>query len=613
MAGNVTVTPWLVLNVTVDPNTILNGGNSTVTVDLQHDSNGTYHDPNEGHVPDGIPITFTGTLGNLNQTSTTLLNGQATSLFTAKSAVTAKANITATIDNYSASTPITVNSRSPPTVTVVDPANGAVNVAINKVIRVTFNESIIKGTGWIELVTSNGSVVPSTWSISGNVLTVNVNSTLIHGIKYMVLIHTGSVTDLAGNIVAGYVSRFTTSTDVTVPSVRSVDPANNAVNVAANKVIKVTFKETVQTGTGWIELVNNNGTIIPSTWSINGNILTVTPNSTLTKGTKYLLLVHTGSVTDLAGNNVKSYVSRFTVDTVAPTVKVVDPANNAVSVALNKVIKVTFSESIRAGTGWIELQNSNGTVIPSTWSINGNILTVTPNTTLTKGTKYLLLVHTGSVMDLAGNNVAGYVSRFTTVSQSTSIILGSTSYGYVEKEVYGNQSSNQTVVIIVGVHPMESGMHTAVFNALTSKSSNLSKRYVIYRVHVTKDASDYSKGRMNGQLLAQKFVVPDVSSENPMLVVDVHEDHYKSSGYAYCRFLYPISSDDKTLSYAKKITGAMSFLTIYSPPNPTSTQYVTVPIANKGIPTLIYETYAYDSVTKKASDASAFINALDRL
>ncbi|MCE7697654.1 MAG: Ig-like domain-containing protein [Methanobacterium paludis] len=356
-------------------------------------------------MPDGIPVTFTGTLGNLNQTSATLLNGQATSLFTAKSAVTAKANITATIDNYPASTPITVNSRSPPTVTVVDPANGAVNVAINKVIKVAFNESIKAGKGWIELVTSKGSVVPSTWSINGNVLTVNANSTLTHGIKYMVLIHTGSVTDLAGNIVAGYVSRFTTSTDVTAPTVKSVDPANNAVNVAANKVIKVTFSEVIKAGNGWIELVNNNGTIVPSTWSINGNILTVTPNSTLTKGNKYLLLVHTGSVTDLAGNNAKGYVSRFTVDTVAPTLKSVDPANNAVSVAVSKVIKVTFSESIKAGTGWIELQNSNSTVVPSTWSINGNTLTVTPNSTLTKGNKYLLLVHTGSVTDLAGNNV----------------------------------------------------------------------------------------------------------------------------------------------------------------------------------------------------------------
>jgi hypothetical protein len=92
----------------------------------------------------------------------------------------------------------------------------------------------------------------------------------------------------------------------------------------------------------------------------------------------------------------------------------VDPRNNAVNVAANKVIKVTFSESIRAGTGWIELVTSNGTIIPSTWSISGNMLTVTPKSTLTKGFKYLLLIHTGSVTDLAGNNVGGYVTRFTT-------------------------------------------------------------------------------------------------------------------------------------------------------------------------------------------------------
>ena len=41
----------------------------------------------------------------------------------------------------------------------------------------------------------------------------------------------------------------------------------------------------------------------------------------------------------------------------------------------------------------------------------------------------------------------------------------------------------------------------------------------------------------------------------------------------------------------------MTFLRVYYPPNPTSTQYVTVPIANKGIPTIIYETYMYDSTS----------------
>ncbi|MCE7698684.1 MAG: hypothetical protein K8E24_007565 [Methanobacterium paludis] len=35
---------------------------------------------------------------------------------------------------------------------------------------------------------------------------------------------------------------------------------------------------------------------------------------------------------------------------------------------------------------------------------------------MSKGTQYSLLIHTGSVTDLAGNNVAGYVTRFTTTT-----------------------------------------------------------------------------------------------------------------------------------------------------------------------------------------------------
>jgi methionine-rich copper-binding protein CopC len=409
---NVNVTSWLILSITADPTSILNGGNATVTVDLLHANNGTIQDPANGHVPDGIPVTFTGTLGTLN--SSTLLNGQATSKFTANSAGTG--SITATIDNQALSTPITV--RTPPTVTVIDPTNNAVNVAINKVIKVTFNQAIKAGTGWIELVNNNNTTVtvPIRWNINGNVLTVTSNNTLAHGFGYRLLIHTGSITNLAGDNVAGYVSRFTTSSDVTAPTVKTVDPTNNAVNVAADKVIKVTFSEAITEGTGWIELTTSNGTIVPSTFSINGNVLTIKANSTLTHGVKYNVLIHTGSVTDMAGNNVKGYVSRFTVDTIAPTVKTVDPTNKAVNVATNKVIKVTFNEAITTGTKWIELVASNGTSVTVNLTTSGNVLTITPTSALSKGTQYSLLIHTGSVTDLAGNNITGYVTRFTTTA-----------------------------------------------------------------------------------------------------------------------------------------------------------------------------------------------------
>lgn len=200
---------------------------------------------------------------------------------------------------------------------------------------------------------------------------------------------------------------------------------------------------------------------------------------------------------------------------------------------------------------------------------------------------------------------------FSAINAISAVQLGNTTYGYVDKDIYGNSSSNETIVLIVGVHPQENGIHNAITNELANKSANLTKRYVLYNVHVTQDAQDYSKSRMNGQLLAQQFIVPDISSEHPTLVIDAHENHYKDSGYDYARFLYLISHDSKTAAYAQEIIGEMPFLVTYNPPNPTSPQYVTVPIANKGINTIVYETYMYDSVSKKASDASTLINSLD--
>lgn len=206
-------------------------------------------------------------------------------------------------------------------------------------------------------------------------------------------------------------------------------------------------------------------------------------------------------------------------------------------------------------------------------------------------------------------NVTSWVNVTTKIN--TTNWIGNTSYGYVEKEIYGNKSSNQTIVLIVGVHPQENGIHTAIANALESQTLDLTKRYVIYKVHVTQNASDYAQGRMNGQLLAQKFIVPDVPKENPILAMDIHENHYLDSGYAYSRFLYPISNTTITTTYANEIISKMLFLVIYTPPNHTSPEYVTEPIAIHGIPTLIYETLLTDTLAKKASDANACINALD--
>ena len=191
--------------------------------------------------------------------------------------------------------------------------------------------------------------------------------------------------------------------------------------------------------------------------------------------------------------------------------------------------------------------------------------------------------------------------------------LGSTKNGWVEKQVYGNQASSQTIVIITGVHPRESGFHNAMAAALSSKSKSLSKKYVLYKIHVTKNPLNYYKGRMNGQILAYKYVVPDVKKIRPKLVIDIHEDRWKSSGYKYNRFLDPISKTWITKNYINKIRQKMPFLKMYSAPGGTSPKYVTKPIARKGIPTIVYETYKLNPYSKKLSDANQFIAALDKL
>ena len=136
VSGGVDVSPWLVLTVTNDNSTILVGGNSTVTADLQHDSNNKYHDPKtEGHVPDGIPVTFNlsdTSLGSLSTTSATLTNGTAVTNFTATN--TGTENVTATVDNQNNSTLIAINKLNTTlvvgNVTVKDGQTATVNATL---------------------------------------------------------------------------------------------------------------------------------------------------------------------------------------------------------------------------------------------------------------------------------------------------------------------------------------------------------------------------------------------------------------------------------------------------------------------------------------------------
>ena len=100
--------------------------------------------------------------------------------------------------------------------------------------------------------------------------------------------------------------------------VRSWDPSFNMVNVSINKKIKVKFNKPIKIGNNFIELKNINGTVIPIRKSINGNTLTITPASALTKNTKYNIIIHTGSLINRAGGSIALSTAFFTTETATP-------------------------------------------------------------------------------------------------------------------------------------------------------------------------------------------------------------------------------------------------------------------------------------------------------
>ena len=106
--GLVSYDPWIVLTITKTHETINIGDTSTITADLLHDSNGVYHNPANGHVPDGIIINFSNdAYGNVNPLSAITTDGIATTSYTGFAQGTS--NISATVDEQTLKTNITIN------------------------------------------------------------------------------------------------------------------------------------------------------------------------------------------------------------------------------------------------------------------------------------------------------------------------------------------------------------------------------------------------------------------------------------------------------------------------------------------------------------------------
>ena len=303
-----------------------------------------------------------------------------------------------------------------PLVISTDPINGAVNVDRDKVISATFN----KVMDMASFNNTTFTVKKGTVTVAGTVTYLGMKASFIPAANldpnsvYTCTITTG-VKDEGGNsMAANYTWSFTTSA---LPFVVSTDPLNEAVNVELDKKITATFNTAMdqlslnaQTFT-----VRHGTTTIAGIVTYSGNIATFTPNIALSPGTLYTGTITTGAK-DVAGNQLSAnYNWSFTTGAV-PVVISTDPINNAVNVALSKIITATFSKAMDASTlNGSTFMIHNGVIpVPGVITYFGNIVTFTPSSPLLPGTLYTGTI-TSAVQDATGNNLANsYSWKFTT-------------------------------------------------------------------------------------------------------------------------------------------------------------------------------------------------------
>lgn len=125
------------------------------------------------------------------------------------------------------------------------------------------------------------------------------------------------------------------------------------------------------------------------------------------------------------------------MDGVAPTLSGCTPAPGATNVLESANPQLTFSEAVRAGTGWIELRRADGALIESfdvatggglsggTLVFSGNTISLDSIFTLASNTGYYLTIPGSAITDEAGNAYAG-ITQPTALTFSTGDSLAPT-------------------------------------------------------------------------------------------------------------------------------------------------------------------------------------------
>jgi Bacterial Ig-like domain len=221
-------------------------------------------------------------------------------------------------------TTATVAGAIPPAVTATVPAAAATGVFLNRTITVTFNKAMDPQTISTATFTlaSGGAPVTGTVALIGTTATFRPAAALSPNTVYTATVTKGAK-DAAGNpLAADFIWSFTTGAtgDVTLPTVQTTVPVNNATGISVGSPISATFGKAMDPATINQFTFTLSSGIIGSTIPVQGavaldatgTVATFTPVAPLQANTFHTATITTGAK-DLAGNPLAApFVWSFT-------------------------------------------------------------------------------------------------------------------------------------------------------------------------------------------------------------------------------------------------------------------------------------------------------------
>ncbi|BBL62094.1 hypothetical protein MARBORIA2_09640 [Methanobrevibacter arboriphilus] len=178
----------------------------------------------------------------------------------------------------------------------------------------------------------------------------------------------------------------------------------------------------------------------------------------------------------------------------------------------------------------------------------------------------------------------------------SSKILGKNKLGHVELVgPYGNIDSKIKIAYIIRIYPSENNFQTALYESLAN--SNLKYAYYVYKITLANNSNqDFEK--MNTQLLAQEYIIPNIKLNKYNLVIDIHSNRgINVNGSDKTNFMFAPKNSTSSKIIANKIIKNITGFSYYYPEFQTNSSYYTEQLIKSGIKTIIYETSFNESNT----------------